>query len=243
MMQVFQEEEKNFPYTLKYLDQMIRDTMNVLDNKKGLIVTVGYSGLTYASKYYLKPLRKKGIKFQLAKLYQTDDIIPGRRSTDLSSTKTINPIGCYKAIIFDNSTKSFKSLAGAYDYILPRCHKWGIDEVYAFIMIDENGGSNSTAVPLYQRYGIPYKGPLHVFREKSPNLFRQLDSEKVDESSNKRLTELISSWASPVHSSVKLMDKIDKGVLGVTRKILNVTHRPPKPNFENLLSELYDGRS
>jgi len=235
MVQQVGKQEINLPYPLKDLNQMIADTIEVLDNNKGLIITLGYSGWDYAKDFYLKPLRKNGVKnFQVAKLYQSDDPFPEHREIT-EPQKPIKPFGCHKAIIFDNSTRSFRSMAGAFKYVLPRCPEWGIHEVYTFIMVDENSGSNSCALPVYQYHGIPYKGPLHVFHEKSPNIFKELDKEATDEATNKKLTELVSTWASPIHSSTNLKDKIDKRLVDAKRMILNVRYRLPRSeqNLEN----------
>jgi hypothetical protein len=218
------QEIKQLPYPLENLDKMGMDTFEVLKGEKPLILSLG-SGAAYYLDFYLHSLGKYGVKrFDVAKVKHGDELPEYKEIKEPS--KPINPIGCSKIIIFDNSTRSFKTLAGAYKYLLPRCLDWGIYEVYAFIITDENGGSNSTALPVYQHYKIPYEGSLSVFRKKSKNLFEKLDNRNIDKSSNKKLTELISTWASSIHSSTNLKDKIDKGRIDVERMLYSIIHRP-----------------
>lgn len=216
------QEVKRLPYPLESLDQMGRDTFEALKSEKPLILSIGYSAAYYLD-FFLDSLEKYGVKnFEVAKVHQSDEELPEHREVEEPS-KPINPIGCHKAIIFDNSTRSFRSLAGAFKYVLPNCPKWGVYEVYAFIMIDENGGSNSTALPLYQALEtpLPYIGPLHALYEKAPNIFKELDKEKF--------TEYISTWASPIHSSTNLKTKIEEKLINVERMLFNIRHRPPRP--------------
>ncbi len=213
---------KQLPASIENLDQMGLDTVEILKGQKPLIISVGYSGHYYLD-FYLKTIEKCGVKkYDVANIRQSDAVLPEHREVEESS-KPINPLGCYKTIIFDNSTRSFKSLAGIFKYVLPRCPKWGVYEVYAFIMVDENGGSNSTALPVYQvlKNPLPYKGPLHTLRERAPNIFQELDNEK--------LTKLISTWASSIHSSTSLKGRIDSKLLDMQKMLFNIRYRPPRP--------------
>jgi len=209
------------PEGLKDLGQFGRETFDIVGEDKFLIFIVGGSALDYWPHYekglFVENGFLEGKNYEVEHIHQSDIPRPNAyfhsRPIDhyrevLEDENQINPIGCYKAIAFDNTSRTYKSLAGFWKWFLPIANRLSMEEVSAFVIADENGGSNSTADPKYRRLEDPktgkykkYKGPHITLTEATPSIYKQLEE--------KKLTHLISRYISPTHLEAGLRKKLE----------------------------------
>jgi hypothetical protein len=208
-LELKESERPPLPKPLKSLYRMGRNTAEIAGEDKILVISLGGSALDFLP-YYTDALRKYNVKFQVGQLYQSDKPYGGQRK--VIRAKRIEPFGCDQAIIFDDACRTFKSMVGAFDWVLPRAKKWSIPVVHTFIMKDEKGSSNSTELPVYKDYGFDYKGPLTSLYETSSEIYNKLQF--LD------LTKIISTYISSIH-----LPK-NKSNYGIRRVLAKAKHRP-----------------
>jgi len=188
------------PNGVKNLDQFSMEIFQETHGEKVLILILGYSAALYYEHYLQNSLKDYRVPFVKGNLVQSDDPEPPFRET--KELKPIDPLGCYHAVIFDNSSRTYKSLAGAWDYVLQKCPEWGIEDVSAFVIDDFLGGTNSTINPAYQKT-FKYRGPLMTLRDWFRDIYNRLEND------DRKLTQYISRFVSPIHLESGFIEKLE----------------------------------
>lgn len=232
------------PGGLKDLNQFGRETFDIVGEDKFFGITLGGSAADFWPHFenalFVVNGFREGKNYELVSIEQNDKPIPNSyyhgQPIDYyrevkQPTIQINPIGCYRAIVFDNSSRTYKSLNGFWKWFLPIANKLSMEEVAAFVIEDEYGGTNSTAIPEYKKVRDKktgefrtYKGPLGALKETAESIYDELD--------NDGLTRLVSRYVSPTHLEAGFRKKLEEIANETVNKVLY-----PSPRHQKILAE------
>lgn len=207
-------QRPSLPKPLKNLDRMGQDATEISQGDKILVISLGGSAADFLP-YFTNCLEKYDVRYQIGYVYQSDKIHDGYRK--VIKAKKIEPFGCYQIIIFDNSSRTFKSMAGGYDWVLPRAKDWSIPIVHNFVIDDGSGCSNSTELTTYKKHGLGYLGPLWALYYRAPEIYKKLQ--------NEGLTSIISTFISPTHLQESKISLIKHEI---QRKLAGIKYETPE---------------